>query len=163
MTREFLRKLGITDESVIDKILDENSSDIGEIKSEKQKLKDQTDELTKTNLSYKTKVAELEKSLAESKSGKETTDSEMASLKKELDAYKAKDLKTRIAVEVGVPIQLAEKLTGENEDALRTDAETLVKYLKPQEQELPLRTTEPEVLVGTDGAYKQLLENLKEK
>jgi chromosome segregation ATPase len=45
MKREFLKSLGIEDKDIIDKILDENSSDIGRAKGELQTYKDKVTEL----------------------------------------------------------------------------------------------------------------------
>lgn len=58
MKREFLKNLGIEDKDIIDKILDENSADIGRAKGELD--------------TYKTKVADLEKDLGEKKTEIET-------------------------------------------------------------------------------------------
>ena len=46
MRRDFLRGLGIEDKELIDKILDENSSDIGKAKGDYETLKTQVDDLT---------------------------------------------------------------------------------------------------------------------
>lgn len=46
MKRDFLRGLGIEDKEIIDKILDENSSDIGKAKGDFEALKTQVDDLT---------------------------------------------------------------------------------------------------------------------
>jgi chromosome segregation ATPase len=61
MKRDFLKNLGIEDKDIIDKIMDENSSDIGKAKGELQ--------------TYKDKVTELEGAIA-------TKDSEIANLTK---------------------------------------------------------------------------------
>lgn len=45
MKRDFLKNLGIEDKDVIDKIMDENSADIGRAKGEVQTLKDRVAEL----------------------------------------------------------------------------------------------------------------------
>ncbi len=60
MKREFLKSLGIEDKEIIDKIMDENSADIGRAKGELQ--------------TYKDKVTELEKDI-------QTKDGEIATLK----------------------------------------------------------------------------------
>ena len=51
MKRDFLKNLGIEDKEIIDKILDENSSDIGRAKGEVD--------------SYKTRITELETSVSD--------------------------------------------------------------------------------------------------
>ena len=45
MKRDFLKNLGIEDKDIIDKIMDENSADIGRAKGEVQTLKDRVTEL----------------------------------------------------------------------------------------------------------------------
>ena len=45
MKREFLKSLGIEDKDIIDKIMDENSADIGRAKGELQAVKDRVTEL----------------------------------------------------------------------------------------------------------------------
>ena len=42
-----------------------------------------------------------------------------------IHAFEMSELKTRIAHEVGIPFDLSQRLTGENEDAIRKDAEDL--------------------------------------
>lgn len=61
MKREFLKTLGIEDKDVIDKILDENSSDIGRAKGELQTYKDKVTELETSIKEKDTKITELEK------------------------------------------------------------------------------------------------------
>ena len=54
MKRDFLKELGIEDKAIIDKILDENSKDIGRAKSEIDELETQNADL-KSQLATKTK------------------------------------------------------------------------------------------------------------
>lgn len=61
MRRDFLKSLGIEDKDVIDKILDENSSDIGRAKGELQTYKDKVTELEGEIKTKDGKIAELEK------------------------------------------------------------------------------------------------------
>lgn len=48
MTRDFLKKLGIEDNEVIDKIIDENSSDIGKAKGDLERITRERDDLNNT-------------------------------------------------------------------------------------------------------------------
>lgn len=57
MKRDFLKSLGIEDKDIIDKIMDENSSDIGKAKGELETYKNKVTELEGT---IKTKNDELE-------------------------------------------------------------------------------------------------------
>lgn len=51
-------------------------------------------------------------------------------------------LKTRIAHESGVPLELAGRLVGETEEDIRKDAESFASYLAPKSAP-PLRSTDP--------------------
>ena len=61
MKREFLKNLGIEDKDIIDKILDENSSDIGRAKGELDTYKNKAENLEKDIKTKEDKIADLEK------------------------------------------------------------------------------------------------------
>ena len=75
MKREFLKSLGIEDKETIDKILDENSMDIGrakgeldDVKSQLTKAKSDLDELKESTKDYgdlRNKIDQLEKDKAQ--------------------------------------------------------------------------------------------------
>ena len=68
----------------------------------------------------------------------------------------------RIAHEVGIPYELAGRLTGENEEALRKDAEGLIKIMGSQTHKAPpLKNTEPPVADTKTAAFKSMLDNMK--
>ena len=60
-------------------------------------------------------------------------------------------LKGRIANDAGIPLELAGRLVGNNEEELKKDAEALASYLVPKSAP-PLRTTDPAgALTGTQA------------
>jgi chromosome segregation ATPase len=59
MKRDFLKSLGIEDKDIIDKILDENSADIGRAKGELQTYKDKVTELEGTITAKDGEIASL--------------------------------------------------------------------------------------------------------
>ena len=61
MKREFLKNLGIEDKEIIDKILDENSADIGRAKGELDTYKTKSENLEKDIKTKDDKIADLEK------------------------------------------------------------------------------------------------------
>ncbi len=65
MKREFLKQLGIEDKDVIDKIMDENSSDIGKAKGELQTYKDKVTELEGQITAKDTEIQKLQKSVGD--------------------------------------------------------------------------------------------------
>ncbi len=148
MNREELRTLGLTDEQ-IEKVLESHGKTI---KAYKEKLVDY-DEIKEENEKLKNTISELETAAEEYKGYKDQL-TEKDNLIKE---YELKNLKYRIAVEAGIPIELASRLTGESEDELKRDAELLSSFIA-RKQTLPLKDTEPN---KDDDPYKKLLSDLK--
>ena len=68
MRREFLKNLGIEDKDLIDKILDENSLDIGRAKAELETYKNKVTDLENDVKTKNTRIEELEKSTTDNKS-----------------------------------------------------------------------------------------------
>ena len=147
MNREFLEKLGLEKE-VIDQIMKEHGKAIQSVKP------DDYDDIKIENKTLKDTVTTLENSLKEFE-GYEDKLAEKDNLIKE---YELKNLKYRIANENGIPLELASKLTGETEEDLKKDAETLSSFIR--KPTLPLKHTEPNV-DDKSAPYKEILSNLK--
>lgn len=67
MKRDFLKNLGIEDKDLIDKILDENSLDIGRAKAELETYKTKVTDLENDLKTKNTRIEELEKSTTNAK------------------------------------------------------------------------------------------------
>lgn len=67
---------------------------------------------------------------------------EIDSLSAKVRAYESSSLKTRIALETGLPYKMAERLNGEDEKAIRQDAEMMVKLMGTNKV-APLGNPEP--------------------
>ena len=65
MKRDFLKNLGIEDKDVIDKILDENSADIGKAKGELQTYKDKVTDLEGQIKTKDGEIADLQKKVGD--------------------------------------------------------------------------------------------------
>ena len=150
MNREFLEKLGLEKE-VIDQIMKEHGKTIQSVKP------DDYDDIKIENKTLKDTVTTLENSLKEFE-GYEDKLAEKDNLIKE---YELKNLKYRIANENGIPLELASKLSGETEEDLKKDAETLSSFIT-KKQTLPLRTTEPQV-DDKQRELEQMLDELTRK
>lgn len=112
-------------------------------------------------------IADLSKALDEAKGKVANHDKEVADLAAKIKGYETASVKTRIAHEVGIPFELANRLTGEDEDAIRKDAES-VKGLIGQTHTAPLASTEPGGVSNktgetakTDAALRGMLQNMK--
>lgn len=115
---------------------------------------------------------DYEKKLADARKDMETMTTKLASHDIEVAdltarAVKAETalLKNKVANDNGLPINLADRLVGENEEELTADAKILASYLRPSTTP-PLRTNEPNGAGagpggrGTDEAYMNLLSSL---
>jgi len=152
MNREFLEKLGLEKEA-IDKVMAEHGKaiqdvkpkDYEEIKTAKEKFEKQVKDLNVTLTATNEKYADYDKNIGE--------------LNVKVKGYELKNLKYRIANENGIPLELANRLSGETEEDLKNDAKTLLSFV-PKKTTLPLKNTE---LAVDDKAapYKEMLNNLK--
>src|SRR5699024_2596815 len=134
MNREFLEKLGL-EKDAIDKVMAEHGKAIQAVKPA-----DDYEDLKKEKATLEGQLSDLQDTL----STKETELSGVEDIKKELEKYKLKNMKTSIAVEAGIPLELASRLSGTTEKELKADAESLAGLVKTK-QTLPLKPTEPPV------------------
>src|SRR5690625_196528 len=150
MNREFLKNLGLEDD-VVDKVMAEYGKSV---QSYKDKLTE-ADNLKQEKESLETQLNDLQQTLQT----KETELSGVDEIKNELEKYKLKDLKTSVAIKAGIPLELAGRLSGETEEELKADAETLAGFVQ-QKQTLPLKPTEPEKTDPKEKAYADLVDNI---
>lgn len=116
--------------------------------------------------SKNSEVKALEKQIGELNSNmdtyskeKEVFDKTVADLNSKISTYEMASLKARIAHEKGIPYELAGRLTGEDEESLKADAESLSKLININPAPAPLKDMEP--AKGKDDPYQSLLTNLK--
>ena len=105
-------------------------------------------------------VGELNTSLQESTTKAQGHATEIANLTGQVAALERDKLKARIAREVGIPPELADRLAGDDETALKKDAESLAQLITSRKPLPPLKETEPPVDDGKNAAYRALLENI---
>lgn len=68
--------------------------------------------------------------------------------------------KTRIALEAGLPYELRDRLTGENDEEIKADAEALKKYINPISSAPLYRTENDSVKASGDAALMALIRQL---
>lgn len=115
---------------------------------------------------YEKKLADAQKDMETMSTKLATHDTEVADLTARAVKAETALLKNKIANDNGLPITLADRLVGENEEELSADAKTLASYLKPSTTP-PLRTNEvmrPDLggrePGASDEAYLSLLSSL---
>lgn len=152
MNREFLESLGLEKEA-IDKVMAAHGKAVQAVKPAEghEQLKEELATLQK-QLDDANKTLENERT---------TLQEQIQALEKERNTYKTNDLKLRIALESNIPYELANKLSGEDEESLRQDAQTLANYIAKPETVAPLKDVEPQVVDSETESYKNILNNLK--
>lgn len=121
-------------------------ADYDQLKTEKEKLASEVVGLKSAVEDYDTKSKTYEETLAD--------------LNSKVSNYETENLRTKIAIKNGLPLDLVNRLMGEDEATIDADAQKLAAYIKTGEQIAPLKNTEPNLGDGKDGAYKNLLNNL---
>lgn len=110
-------------------------------------------------------VKDLQGQLTELQTTLESKETELGSveeLKKEIESYKLKDIKTNIAIQAGIPLELASRLNGATEEEIKADAEKVAGFVN-KKQPLPLKPTEPAKVDSEEKAYESMLQNLNLK
>lgn len=83
----------------------------------------------------------------------------IASLQSKVQEYESHSVKRRIALEVGISESLADRLVGDDEEAMRKDAESLKAIFGQSQVVPPLGSTEPQN--DTDEPYRKMVLGLK--
>lgn len=127
------------------------------IEDYKTEIKKTIDDLKSENASLKNEVAGYKESLEEVK-GKDET---IKGLNEKISAFERAEVKRNIALEYGLPFKLADKISGDDEDSMKKDAEVMAKYFSDSKKsyEPPLKSYENKV-DEKDQALKKLLDGL---
>lgn len=107
---------------------------------------------------YDTDIEALKTKLSEANNSASTANATIAELTNKVKGYERDSEKMKIAHECGIPYELAGRLTGDDEQALREDALKIKGLLGGGAP--PLRSGENGGASGIDAAYKTLAKNL---
>lgn len=120
------------------------------------------DSIKAKNGTLESKIAELEKSISDNNT--KIADFEKAIAQKDLTlkGYESQSVKQRIAHEMGLPYEMAQRLTGDNEEAIKKDAEVLYKAINQSKGTAPLANSEISSDKTTE-AYRSMLNSLFNK
>lgn len=124
----------------------EKYADYDALKSRVKELEDENAELhTAADASAKDKTAQ---------------ESQIAELQSKISGYETEKVRTRVALQYGLPLDLASRLRGDDEEALKQDAENLAGLMHANEPKAPLKSTEP--TVTDDKGWAQMTRQLTE-
>ncbi|MBQ6722488.1 MAG: hypothetical protein IJQ88_10015 [Clostridia bacterium] len=85
-------------------------------------------------------------------------------LEEKIKGYEKASVKSKVAREIGIPYELAERLNGETEEDIRKDAESMKKLIGANTPTAPLKNTESGSGVGGDiikQKWAEVAQNLK--
>ena len=113
-----------------------------------------------------TKITGFESTIADLNKQIETLNGQtgrITELEAKVREYETASVKTRIARETGLPADLADRITGADEDAMRADAESLAKRLKSHQEPIPsYKTLGENVSDEKDAPLKKLAIGFRE-
>ena len=102
----------------------------------------------------------LKSALEASKQETESSNKQIADLEAKISGYETENLRTRIALQNGLPFDLADRLQGTDEESLKADAERLASFIKPVEPVAPMRVVEPQIGDNKTSQMKSMLREL---
>ena len=147
-------RLKIERETVEKKLRESIEKEYLEKYGDYEELKTKTDEYGRQIEGFNQTIKDNSEKIA----GYEKSSGEMqAKLKK----YEMDSMKMKIAHEAGIPFELASRLSGEDEAAIRKDAESISKFISKKKTSAPLASADPEKLDSKQIAMKSMLDNLK--
>ena len=104
-------------------------------------------------------VGTLRSTIEQSKAGQEDYTKQISDLTSKVAGYETANLRTRIALQNGLPYDLADRLVGEDEESIKADAERLSSFVTKQHL-APLKDVEPNIQKDENSAYRKLVEGL---
>ena len=145
------------DRAVSERIRREQESLTKRYNEELEQLKARNNELETENGALKTTAEESKNAAAE-------YDQKITELNTKVTGYERANLRTRIAVQNGLPLDLADRLMGDDEASLKADAERLAGFItKPAALVPPLKSLDGSSYTDEDADLKQMLQNLNER
>lgn len=141
---------------------DQLNAVIGErISKAEQKYAQERDDLKKQNDAYAKQLADLQEQLKKQDETMKGRQAEVDALTAKVQNFESSSLKTRIALEAGLPYKMAERLTGTTEEEVRADAEMMVKLMGAQTPAAPIGTNDPVITTDSkDAALKKFAAQL---
>lgn len=131
----------------------------GRLSREKEKygdydqLKSRVAELEEENVGLKSTIEATNQSKADA-------DRQLEDLQNQIAGYETANLRTRVALQHGLPYDLADRLQGTDEESFKADAERLVGYIKKSQPVAPIRDSEPVLEKTENTLYKNLVQGL---
>lgn len=121
--------------------------------SDYDQLKSRVTELETENVGLKSTIEANNQS-------KEDADKQLEEMQNQISNYETVSLRTRVALQYGLPYDLADRLQGTDEESFKADAERLAGYMKSKESIPPLKTNEPNLGDDKNSGWLELAREL---
>ena len=131
----------------------------GRLSREKEKYGDY-DQLKSRVAELKTENVGLKSTIEATNQSKADADKQLEDLQNKIAGYEMASLRTRVALQHGLPYDLADRLQGTDEESFKADAERLVGYIKKSQPVAPIRDSEPVLEKTENTLYKNLVQGL---
>ena len=126
---------------------------------EKAKYSDY-DQLKSRVTELETENVDLKSTIEANNQSKADADKQLEEMQSKIAGYETASLRTRVALQHGLPYDLADRLQGTDEESLKADAERLAGYMKPKESIPPLKTNEPSLGDDKNSGWLELAREL---
>ena len=107
------------------------------------------DSIKEQNGTYASQIAQLTEQVRQQTEAINGNQKTVDDLEAKVRQYETASVKTRVALELGLPYQMADRLTGNDEEAIRQDAKAMAALLGNSRPVAPLGAPEP-VITDTD-------------
>lgn len=122
------------------------------------------DQLKTRNEELEKEVGALQTTINKSNEKAKTFDTTISDLNAKIAGYETANLRTKIALKNGLPLDLADRLVGEDEESLNADAQRFAGFMtKPATLVPPLKSLDESSYTDEDADLKQMLQNLNER
>lgn len=112
------------------------------------------EDLKRQSEAWQKEKESYEKTISENKTAYEDLNSKLSEATGKIAAYETDALKTKVAIEAGIPMELRDYLNGNNEEEIKASAEKLGKFTKAA-QTPPQFTPETDPPKASEDALKQ--------
>ena len=124
---------------------------------EKEKYADY-DQLKSLVEDLKKENVDLKSTIEANRQSKADADKQLEEMQNQISNYETASLRTRVALQHGLPYDLADRLQGTDEESFKADAERLAGFMKPVSKVAPVKSTEP--IVPKEDAKRTMYRNL---
>ena len=155
MAKEFQ---AITSQEQLDNVIGER------LRRQKEQFEEKIKEyeaLKEENSKLQTELEQKNQFIEENKKETSMRTEDYENLEKELSSLKLQQLKQKIAINNGIPLDLANRLSGKDEETLLEDAKTLSQFINSNPTPQPLKSVEDTNVNDEDMAYRQLLNQIQ--